>query len=217
MSFTTCHSSESCPVQARSAAIVADSAPTASLVASLEMNHVYDLMYASISYHLSSSVVILIREVRHSTSAANFSMRYTQPTSLLQTYGPFTRNYDSERPSTLALPLQKRARIMARQGHALANADEVRGDRIYHNENVHGGDRGDVVKDVVDGGEAVGKAVVRGNTVMEEVSAPSIRPNRPCETGYVVRHATQSRRTWIRLLGWSSDWFCSTPMVWRRL
>ena len=62
------------------AAIVAGSAPTASLLASLEslgfsVNHVYGLTYASITYHLSSFVMRLIREVRHPTSAANFSMR----------------------------------------------------------------------------------------------------------------------------------------------
>ena len=64
---------------------------------------------------------------------------------------------------------------MARQGHAFANADEVRVAKIHYkpgHEGVHSGDRGDVVEDVVNDGEAVGEVVVRGNIVMKEVSAP---------------------------------------------
>ena len=64
---------------------------------------------------------------------------------------------------------------MARQGHAFANADEVRVAKIHYkpgHEGEHGGDRGDVVEDVANDGEAVGEVVVRGNIVMKEVSAP---------------------------------------------
>jgi len=60
---------------------------------------------------------------------------------------------------------------MARQGHAFANADEVRVARIHQKpgyENLHSGDRGDVVVDVPDDGETVGEVVVRGNIVMKE-------------------------------------------------
>lgn len=63
---------------------------------------------------------------------------------------------------------------MARQGHAFANADEVRVARLHQklgHEHLHSGDRGDVVEDVPDDGETVGEVVVRGNIVMKEVGA----------------------------------------------
>ena len=63
---------------------------------------------------------------------------------------------------------------MARQGHAFANADEVRVAKLHYkpgHESEHGGDRGDIVEDVANDGEAVGEVVVRGNIVMKEVSA----------------------------------------------
>lgn len=63
---------------------------------------------------------------------------------------------------------------MARQGHAFANADEVRVAKLHYksgHESEHGGDRGDVVEDVASDGEAVGEVVVRGNIVMKEVRA----------------------------------------------
>ena len=51
------------PLNRKIAAIVAGSAPTASLIASLEslgfsVNHVYGLTYAFFLYHLSSFVLI---------------------------------------------------------------------------------------------------------------------------------------------------------------
>ncbi|CAG7847718.1 Acetate/butyrate--CoA ligase AAE7, peroxisomal; AltName: Full=AMP-binding protein 7; Short=AtAMPBP7; AltName: Full=Acetyl-CoA synthetase; AltName: Full=Acyl-activating enzyme 7; AltName: Full=Butyryl-CoA synthetase; AltName: Full=Protein ACETATE NON-UTILIZING 1 [Serendipita indica DSM 11827] len=45
-------------------------------------------------------------------------------TYIPKTYGPFTRNYD--RPEYKSLGLEERARILSRQGHAFAQADEVR-------------------------------------------------------------------------------------------
>lgn len=71
---------------------------------------------------------------------------------------------------------------MARQGHAFANADEVRVAKIHHkpgHEQGHGGDRGDVVEDVPDDGITVGEVVVRGNIVMKEVSIAHQIPSRP--------------------------------------
>jgi hypothetical protein len=68
---------------------------------------------------------------------------------------------------------------MARQGHAFANADEVRVAKIRRepgHENVHSGDRGVIVEDVEDDGESVGEVVVRGNIVMKEVSTTHQTP-----------------------------------------
>ena len=65
---------------------------------------------------------------------------------------------------------------MARQGHAFANADEVRVAKIRQksgHEHSQDGDRGDVVEDVPDDGETVGEVVVRGNIVMKEVGTSS--------------------------------------------
>jgi hypothetical protein len=63
--------------------------------------------------------------------------------------------------------------IMARQGHAFANADEARVAKVHRkpgSEHLHDAERGDVVEDVPDDGETVGEVVVRGNIVMKEVS-----------------------------------------------
>jgi hypothetical protein len=68
---------------------------------------------------------------------------------------------------------------MARQGHAFANADEVRVATVHHkpgHEHEHGGDRGDIVDDVPDDGETIGEVVVRGNIVMKEVSIAQETP-----------------------------------------
>ena len=65
------------PRNRRIAAIVAGSAPTASLLASLEslgfsVNHVYGLTYVPLLYHFSFLVLIQIREVRHSRLLPSF-------------------------------------------------------------------------------------------------------------------------------------------------
>ncbi|KAF8973713.1 hypothetical protein BDZ97DRAFT_1900508 [Flammula alnicola] len=80
---------------------------------------------------------------------------------LTETYGPFTRNY--EQPSWASLPLDQRARLMARQGHAFATAEEVR--VVYpYPEGVEDGPLKDVPRDA----KTVGEIVTRGNIVMKE-------------------------------------------------
>lgn len=70
------------------------------------------------------------------------------------------RNYDQ--PSWKDLPLQDRARLMARQGHAFATAEEVR--VVYPTES------NDVpLKDVPRDGKTLGEVVTKGNIVMKEV------------------------------------------------
>ncbi|PPQ89595.1 LOW QUALITY PROTEIN: hypothetical protein CVT25_012340 [Psilocybe cyanescens] len=80
---------------------------------------------------------------------------------LTSTYGPFTRNY--AHPSWADLPPDQRARLMARQGHAFATAEEARV--------VFASPEGDLVSPLVDvprDGKTVGEIVTRGNIVMKE-------------------------------------------------
>lgn len=84
-----------------------------------------------------------------------------------QTYGPFTRNYGH--PSWAALPLDDRARLMARQGHAFATAEEVR--VIYPLEE---GNLDGPLVDVPRDGKTVGEIVTRGNIVMKEVRSSAV-------------------------------------------
>ncbi|KAF8912814.1 acetyl-CoA synthetase-like protein [Gymnopilus junonius] len=79
---------------------------------------------------------------------------------LTETYGPFTRNY--EHPSWADLPLEQRARLMARQGHAFATAEEVR--VVYSTDS----DDDAPLRDVPRDGKTVGEIVTRGNIVMKE-------------------------------------------------
>ena len=86
---------------------------------------------------------------------------------LSETYGPFTRNY--HRPAQEIDPVHgltdEDARIIARQGHSFATADEAR--VVYQ---VKEGDPEDAeLKDVPDDGATRGEVVVRGNIVMKEV------------------------------------------------
>ncbi|KAG2023311.1 AMP binding protein [Coprinopsis cinerea AmutBmut pab1-1] len=74
------------------------------------------------------------------------------------TYGPFTRNYDQ--PHWASLSLEDRARLMARQGHAFATAEEVRV--------VKQDEESDVLDDVPADGKTLGEIVTRGNIVMKE-------------------------------------------------
>lgn len=76
-----------------------------------------------------------------------------------QTYGPFTRSYTQ--PAWSSLPLEQRAKLMARQGHSFATADEAR---------VVTKSRGGGSVDVPQDGNTLGEIAVRGNIVMKEVS-----------------------------------------------
>ncbi|KAF9569716.1 acetyl-CoA synthetase-like protein [Agrocybe pediades] len=78
----------------------------------------------------------------------------------VNTYGPFTRNYED--PSWAALSLEQRARLMARQGHAFATADDAR--VVYPTD----GDLNAPLKDVPRDGKTVGEIVTKGNIVMKE-------------------------------------------------
>ncbi|TDL28404.1 acetyl-CoA synthetase-like protein [Rickenella mellea] len=73
------------------------------------------------------------------------------------TYGPFTRAY--AQPSWEMLSLEERAKLMARQGHSFATAQEVRV--------VSFGDNDELI-DVPADGKTVGEIVTRGNIVMKE-------------------------------------------------
>jgi hypothetical protein len=76
-----------------------------------------------------------------------------------ETYGPFTRCYDQENWASLSL--DERARLMARQGHAFATAEEVR--VVNYKEG------SDIPQDVPADGKTLGEIVTRGNIVMKEV------------------------------------------------
>jgi len=76
----------------------------------------------------------------------------------LQTYGPFTRNHLQE--SWLALPLEERAKRMARQGYSYNTADGAR--VVYQTE-------GEDLEDVPPDGKTIGEIIVRGNLVMKQV------------------------------------------------
>lgn len=80
---------------------------------------------------------------------------------LTETYGPFTRSYDH--PSWSSLPLEQRARLLARQGHAFATAQEVR--VVYPP-----GERSSDIEliDVPRDGKTLGEVVTKGNIVMKE-------------------------------------------------
>ncbi|KAF8272880.1 hypothetical protein EI94DRAFT_102972 [Lactarius quietus] len=77
---------------------------------------------------------------------------------LTETHGPVTRNYS--RPSWYALPLSERARLCARQGHAIATSAPA---RVVYPTKSPSGELVDVPKD----GKTVGEIVTRGNIVMQ--------------------------------------------------
>ncbi|KIL70677.1 hypothetical protein M378DRAFT_95172 [Amanita muscaria Koide BX008] len=78
---------------------------------------------------------------------------------LTQTYGPFTRNY--AQASWSSLSHDQRSKLMARQGHAFATAEEV---RVVSTKEEHGDKLVDVPRD----GKTLGEIVTRGNIVMRE-------------------------------------------------
>ncbi|KAJ7655017.1 hypothetical protein DFH06DRAFT_487897 [Mycena polygramma] len=77
----------------------------------------------------------------------------------LTQYGPFTRNYSQ--PSWAALSPQERSKLMARQGHAFATAQDAR--VVFPPKN-----GSDTLVDVPRDGQTVGEIVTRGNIVMKE-------------------------------------------------
>ncbi|KAG9314496.1 hypothetical protein JVU11DRAFT_5293 [Chiua virens] len=79
---------------------------------------------------------------------------------LTETYGPFTRCYDQH--SWASLSLEDRAKLMARQGHSFATAQNVR--IVYPPRHENDQELIDVPKD----GRTVGEVVTRGNIVMKE-------------------------------------------------
>ncbi|KAI9572826.1 hypothetical protein HD554DRAFT_2014398 [Boletus coccyginus] len=114
-------------------AIVAGSAPTAQLIGQLEQIGIKPVhVYGLTDHRLDWS----------------------------QTYGPFTRCYDQ--PAWASLSLKDRAKLMARQGHSFATAQNV---RVVHPPR-HENDQ--ELIDVPNDGRAVGEIVTRGNIVMKE-------------------------------------------------
>ncbi|KAJ7706385.1 hypothetical protein B0H17DRAFT_1036989 [Mycena rosella] len=79
---------------------------------------------------------------------------------LTETYGPFTRNYAQASWATLSP--QERSKLMARQGHSFATAQDVR--VVYPPKD----DSDTVLVDVPRDGKTVGEIVTRGNIVMKE-------------------------------------------------
>jgi len=100
------------------------------------------------------------------SSLERLNFRVTHVYGLTETYGPFTRNYD--RPEYANLSQLERAKIYARQGHAFAQADEVRVVKVDN--------EGRRLVDLVDCDfMEPGEVVTRGNIVMKEVCTHSIR------------------------------------------
>ncbi|KIY72780.1 acetyl-CoA synthetase-like protein [Cylindrobasidium torrendii FP15055 ss-10] len=77
---------------------------------------------------------------------------------LTETYGPFTKSYEQD--SWRSLTLEGRSKIIARQGHNFANAEDIRVVQL----DLQDGKLVDVPQD----GKAVGEIVTRGNIVMQE-------------------------------------------------
>lgn len=67
----------------------------------------------------------------------------------------------------MALPLEERAKRMARQGFSYTTADDAR--VVYQTD-------GEDLKDVPRNGKTVGEIAVRGNLVMREVDASELAP-----------------------------------------
>ncbi|KAH7096485.1 acetyl-CoA synthetase-like protein [Auriculariales sp. MPI-PUGE-AT-0066] len=76
---------------------------------------------------------------------------------LTETYGPMTRNYPQ--PSWARMSSEDRSKLMSRQGHGFATADEVR--VVEQRED-------DALVDVPADGKTLGEIVMRGNIVMKE-------------------------------------------------
>lgn len=74
-----------------------------------------------------------------------------------QTYGPYTRNYAQSFWKSLSLT--ERSKLMARQGHSFATAEETRV--------VTKSPDGSLL-DVPEDGKSLGEIAIRGNIVMKE-------------------------------------------------
>lgn len=83
---------------------------------------------------------------------------------LTETYGPFTRCY--EQVEWASLPLDQRARYMARQGLSYAISDDVR--VVYPPKEDEQDDVNMELVDVPKDGKTVGEVVLRGTMVMKE-------------------------------------------------
>lgn len=92
---------------------------------------------------------------------------------LTETYGPFTRNHLQE--SWLALPLEERAKLIARQGYSYTTADRVR--VVYQTE-------GEDLKDIPRDGKTMGEIVVGGNLVMREYFRDEKATDKAFKGGY---------------------------------
>ncbi|KAG8949641.1 hypothetical protein FRC04_008387 [Tulasnella sp. 424] len=119
-------------------AIIAGAAPTAHLIGELEKKNI------------NVTHVYGLTEVKQ------------QGYSYLTTYGPFTRSY--AHPYWSSISLDDRAKLMARQGHSFATADEVR--VVYQIPPDHTGPV--ELVDVPADGKTLGEIVTRGNIVMKE-------------------------------------------------
>ncbi|KAI0068277.1 acetyl-CoA synthetase-like protein [Artomyces pyxidatus] len=99
---------------------------------------------------------------------------------LTYTYGPFTRNYPQ--PSWAALPLDERAKLSARQGHAFATSYPLR--VVYPLADAAPGTPAGTLVDVPKDGKTVGEIVARGNIVMHGYFRDADATSRAFEGGY---------------------------------
>lgn len=90
------------------------------------------------------------------------NINVTHVYGLTETYGPFTRSY--VHPYWSSISLDDRAKLMARQGHSFATADEAR--VVYQIPPDHTGPV--ELVDVPADGKTLGEIVTRGNIVMKE-------------------------------------------------
>ncbi len=101
-----------------------------------------------------------------------------------QTYGPFTRGYPQD--SWRSLSLEDRSKLIARQGHSFATAEDVRVVEIRDD---------DRIIDVPQDGKTAGEIVTRGNIVMRAYFRDSEATAKAFRGGYfhsgdlAVRHS----------------------------
>lgn len=142
--------------------IIAGSAPTAKLIGDLEQKginpiHVYGLTYVfSFCPRLYTNEPIG-RSERHVLK------QMCSLTSHLQTYGPFTKAYPQ--PEWSALPLEERARFLARQGFGFLTSEPV---RVVYQPKEGEEDLDKELVDVPKDGKTVGEIVMRGNICLKE-------------------------------------------------
>ncbi|PIL24412.1 transporter [Ganoderma sinense ZZ0214-1] len=125
-------------------AIIAGSAPTAHLIGELEKRNIKPVHVYGMTKRLTVNLTYFALYVRS------------------ETYGPSTVCY--QQPGWAALPLEERARLLARQGLTYATAEEVR--VVFPPEEGEGADA--PLRDVPKDGKTMGEIVFRGNIVMKE-------------------------------------------------